>query len=103
MEFKDLRNEYNFVRSTLIKIINLPFILICVLLLSTGKLHAQLPAGFVAKKLTNDDLRECIAMAHAPDGRIFLAERGGVVKVLSNGSTSILHTVSTTTSSEQGL
>ncbi|HEY8400900.1 MAG TPA: PQQ-dependent sugar dehydrogenase, partial [Cytophagaceae bacterium] len=64
---------------------------------------AQLPYGFVAKKLTANNLRECVAMAHAPDGRIFLAERGGNVKVYHNGTLSTVHSVATTTESEQGL
>lgn len=43
-------------------------------------------------------------MAHAADGRIFIAERSGAVKVyLQNGTVSTVHTVSTTTADEQGL
>ncbi len=73
------------------------------ILLSFELALAQLPEGFVARKLTADNIKECIAMAHAPDGRIFIAERGGLVKVYQNGVTSLLHTVATTTASEQGL
>ena len=64
---------------------------------------AQLPAGFVQKTLTDNSIREATCMAHAPDGRIFIAERGGIVKVYQNGTLSLLHTVATTTAAEQGL
>jgi glucose/arabinose dehydrogenase len=70
---------------------------------SATKMYAQLPTGFIAKKLTNNDIKECVKMAHAPDGRIFLAERAGKVKVLQNGTTTTIHTVTTTDASEQGL
>ncbi|MBC7486888.1 MAG: PQQ-dependent sugar dehydrogenase [Cytophagaceae bacterium] len=64
---------------------------------------AQLPAGFVQKNLTDNSIKEATCMAHAPDGRIFIAERGGIVKVFQNGTLSVLHTVATTTAAEQGL
>ncbi|HEY9048158.1 MAG TPA: PQQ-dependent sugar dehydrogenase [Ohtaekwangia sp.] len=73
------------------------------LLLCTQKLAAQLPTGFINKKLTGDNIKEATAMAHAPDGRIFIAERSGAVKVFQNNVVSTIHTVSTTTASEQGL
>jgi glucose/arabinose dehydrogenase len=77
--------------------------LIAVLVLTISHLKAQLPEGFVAKKLTDNVVREGICMAHAPDGRIFIAERGGIVKVLQNGVLTTVHTVATTTANEQGL
>ena len=64
---------------------------------------AQLPAGFVQKTLTDNTIREATCMAHAPDGRIFIAERGGIIKTYQNGTVTTLHTVATTTASEQGL
>jgi|GEM_PF-412606 len=64
---------------------------------------AQLPTGFVQKTLTDNSIKEATCMAHAPDGRIFIAERGGIVKVYQNGILSVLHTVATTTAAEQGL
>jgi glucose/arabinose dehydrogenase len=64
---------------------------------------AQLPAGFVQRTLTTNTINEATCMAHAPDGRIFIAERGGTVKVYQNGTLSTLHTVTTTTAAEQGL
>jgi len=68
-----------------------------------GNGYSQLPAGFIQKKLTGDNINEATAMVHAPDGRIFIAERSGNVKVFQNGNVSTVHTVSTTTGSEQGL
>jgi glucose/arabinose dehydrogenase len=64
---------------------------------------AQLPPGFVQKKLTGDNINEATAMVHAPDGRIFIAERSGNVKVFQNGTVSTIHTVTTVTAAEQGL
>ncbi|MVT09220.1 carbohydrate-binding protein [Chitinophaga tropicalis] len=65
--------------------------------------YAQLPPGFTQKRLTGDDINEATAMVHAPDGRIFIAERSGNVKVYQNGTVSTVHSVVTTTASEQGL
>ncbi|ASZ12668.1 carbohydrate-binding protein [Chitinophaga pendula] len=79
---------------------------VCFILFSGLFYHpvsAQLPAGFVAKKLTGDVINEATAMAHASDGRIFIAERSGRVKVWQNDVVSTVHTVTTTTASEQGL
>ncbi len=73
------------------------------LLFSNISVFAQLPAGFIQRKLTGDNINEATAMAHANDGRIFIAERSGNVKVFQNGSVSIVHTVSTVTAAEQGL
>lgn len=75
---------------------------ILVLLCMQRATYAQ-PAGFIQRKLTGDVINEATEMAHAPDGRIFLAERSGQVKVFQNGTVSTVHTVSTTTSAEQGL
>ncbi|MET0466513.1 MAG: PQQ-dependent sugar dehydrogenase, partial [Chitinophagaceae bacterium] len=66
-------------------------------------LFAQLPAGFIQRKLTGDNINEATAMVHAADGRIFIAERSGNVKVFQNGTVSVVHTVSTVTAAEQGL
>ena len=64
---------------------------------------AQLPPGFFQRKLTGDVINEATAMVHAPDGRIFIAERSGAVKVFQNGTVSTVHTVATVTAAEQGL
>jgi glucose/arabinose dehydrogenase len=76
---------------------------ILLVLAGQTKGYSQLPAGFVLHKLTGDVINEATAMAHAPDGRIFMAERSGAVKVFQNGNVAIVHTVTTTTASEQGL
>jgi glucose/arabinose dehydrogenase len=64
---------------------------------------AQLPPGFVQKKLTGDNINEATAMVHAADGRIFIAERSGNVKVFQNGNLATIYTVQTVTAAEQGL
>ncbi len=69
---------------------------------TSTKLLAQLPAGFVTRKLTTNNIKECVKIEHAPDGRIFMAERGGILKVLKDGVVSTITTVSTTTDNEQG-
>lgn len=69
----------------------------------TNSAYSQLPTGFVQKKLTGDVINEATALAHAPDGRIFIAERGGNVKVLQNGTVTTVHTAQTVTDAEQGL
>jgi glucose/arabinose dehydrogenase len=64
---------------------------------------AQLPPGFFQRKLTGDIINEATAMVHAADGRIFIAERSGAVKVFQNGTVSTVYTVATVTAAEQGL
>jgi glucose/arabinose dehydrogenase len=78
-------------------------VLALLFLLSTAPAFAQLPAGFIQRKLTGDNINEATAMVHADDGRIFIAERSGNVKVFQNGTISVVHTVSTVTAAEQGL
>jgi glucose/arabinose dehydrogenase len=43
------------------------------------------------------------ALAFAPDGRLFFAERAGTIKVVQDGATKVFGTVATTTSGERGL
>ena len=65
---------------------------------------AMVRAQFVAENLTpNNVIREGLALAYADDGRIFIAERAGVVKVFQNETVATAFTVTTTTESEQGL
>ncbi|MFM7024330.1 MAG: Ig-like domain-containing protein [Flavobacteriales bacterium] len=66
-------------------------------------LFAQLPEGFVKNKLTNNNIADAVKMEHAADGRIFIAELGGKIKVLQNGVVSLVHSVATNTNDEQGL
>ncbi len=65
--------------------------------------YGQLPTGFVINKLTGNTINEAVSMGHAPDGRIFIAERSGNLKVYQNGVVTTVHTVATTTAVEQGL
>ena len=46
--------------------------------------YGELPSGFIAKKLTTNNIKEAVTMVHAPDGRIFIAERSGALKQLKN-------------------
>lgn len=64
----------------------------------------QANGQFAEENLTpNTSINEGLAMAHTSDGRIFIAERAGIVKVYENGVVSQVFTVSTTTDTEQGL
>ena len=65
--------------------------------------YGQLPSGFIAKKLTTNNIKEAVTMVHAADGRIFIAERSGALKQLKNGVVTTILTVTTTDASEQGL
>jgi glucose/arabinose dehydrogenase len=76
---------------------------IALFLASPNGAYSQLPTGFTQKKLTGDVINEATALAHAPDGRIFIAERGGAVKVFLNGTVTTVHTAQTVTDAEQGL
>ena len=83
--------------------LRLCYVVMFFLTCATGVAYGQLPAGFVQKKLTGNVINEATSMAHAADGRIFIAERSGAVKVFRDGNVSTVHTVTTTTASEQGL
>src|SRR5687767_5177935 len=67
----------------------------------SAALRAQ-PTGFT-KSIVVAVLQKGTSLAHAPDGRIFVAEIGGTVKVVHNGTAKAVHTVSTNTDREQGL
>jgi glucose/arabinose dehydrogenase/PKD repeat protein len=75
--------------------------MLLVAFMTTGiSLHAQ----YVVEDLTPAAvIREGLSLAQADDGRIFIAERAGIVKVYQNGTVANVFTVSTTTDSEQGL
>lgn len=45
---------------------------------------AELPAGFVLETVA-EGLAEPIALQFAPDGRLFVAERGGTIRIVANG------------------
>ncbi|KRD10277.1 carbohydrate-binding protein [Flavobacterium sp. Root901] len=48
-------------------------------------------------------IKEGLALEQSSDGRIFIAERGGIVKVFQNNTVSTVFTVATVTDNEQGL
>ncbi|WP_130735653.1 PQQ-dependent sugar dehydrogenase [Flavobacterium sp. J27] len=48
-------------------------------------------------------IQEGLALEQSSDGRIFIAERGGIVKVYQNNTIATVFTVNTTTDNEQGL
>ncbi|MFH7015436.1 PQQ-dependent sugar dehydrogenase [Flavobacterium sp. FlaQc-47] len=48
-------------------------------------------------------IKEGLALEQSADGRIFIAERGGIVKVFQNNIVSTVFTVATVTDNEQGL
>lgn len=71
-----------------------------IVLIFVQPLYAQ----YVVEDLTPSTvINEGLSLAQAADGRIFIAERAGVVKVYQNGTVSNVFTVTTTTNEEQGL
>ncbi|MCU0429652.1 MAG: PQQ-dependent sugar dehydrogenase [Cytophagaceae bacterium] len=77
-------------------------IFIISMVLSLGLL-AQLPAGFVLREVAPRAFTRALAIAHAPDGRIFVAEKTGAIKVVQNGVVSTITTIPTNTQGENGL
>ena len=75
----------------------------CFLWLSTAG-AATLPAGFSETRVATG-LLSPTAMAIAPDGRVFVAEKGGALRVVKNNAllSQPFLTVSVNTSSERGL
>ncbi len=63
-----------------------------------------LPSGFSLSALTTS-LTNATAMAVAPDGRVFVCEQGGALRVVKNGSllTTPFATLTTTANGERGL
>lgn len=74
------------------------FYILCMLL------SWQANSQYVAENLTPAAvINEGLSVEQAADGRIFIAERGGIVKVYQNGTVSTVFTVNTVTDNEQGL
>jgi hypothetical protein len=72
--------------------------------LLSGAALAQLPANFVEKTFAaKATFAEATSMAHADDGRIFVGERGGKIKVIVGDDAVLVHTVATNIDREQGL
>jgi len=69
-------------------------------LLISSKSHSQYITQNLAPTAV---IKEGLALEQSPDGRIFIAERGGIVKVFQNNVVSTVFTVATITDSEQGL
>ncbi|MDB5104942.1 MAG: Carbohydrate binding family 6 [Fibrobacteres bacterium] len=66
--------------------------------------RAQLPVNFVEKAVASKAVfNEATSMAHADDGRIFVSERNGNIKVIKGDDAVLVHKVATTTDREQGL
>jgi len=81
-----------------------PHALIPALTLTLSLSHSLCFSQYITEDLTPAAvIREGLSLAQAPDGRIFIAERAGIVKVYQNGAVSTVFTVTTTTDSEQGL
>lgn len=66
---------------------------------------ASLPAGFVKDEAWVDGLTDATAFAQAPDGRFFIAEQGGRLRVARNGALRAepFHQVSVAAGTERGL
>ena len=78
--------------------------LLCVLGLSTAARAATLPTGFAETRVATG-MPSPTAMAVAPDGRIFVAQQGGALRVVKNGAllSQPFLTVSVNSSGERGL
>ncbi|WP_426485492.1 PQQ-dependent sugar dehydrogenase [Flavobacterium sp. 2] len=75
--------------------------LFCVfILLMTSKSYSQYITQNLAPTAV---IKEGLSLEQSSDGRIFIAERGGIVKVFQNNAVSTVFTVNTVTDNEQGL
>ncbi|MHC0440335.1 PQQ-dependent sugar dehydrogenase [Flavobacterium sp. 3-210] len=75
--------------------------LFCVfILLMTSKSYSQYITQNLAPTAV---IKEGLSLEQSFDGRIFIAERGGIVKVFQNNAVSTVFTVNTVTDNEQGL
>lgn len=78
----------------------LHFLLIAFLLITSWRANCQ----YITENLTPTAvINEGLSLEQSSDGRIFIAERGGNVKVYQNGIVSTVFTVTTVTNNEQGL
>lgn len=72
--------------------------------LAPAGLRAQLPANFEEKIIAaNATFTEATSMAHADDGRIFVSERAGSIRVIKGADAPVIYKVETTINREQGL
>ena len=74
-------------------------------MLENRQLLAVVPAGFTDTTLVSGSIKNPTTMAFAPDGRLFIAEQGGNLKVFKNGNlnTTPFLKVTTNTAGERGL
>jgi glucose/arabinose dehydrogenase/PKD repeat protein len=79
---------------------HLHFLLIALFLMISWRANSQ----YITENLTPAAvISEGLSLEQSSDGRIFIAERGGNVKVYQNGTVSTVFTVTTVTNNEQGL
>lgn len=76
------------------------YLLVIFALLVSSKSHSQYITQNLAPTAV---IKEGLALEQSPDGRIFIAERGGIVKVFQNNTVSTVFNVTTVTDNEQGL
>jgi glucose/arabinose dehydrogenase len=60
-------------------------VMLCSLLSGFGARAATLPTGFAETRVANG-MDSPTAMAFAPDGRVFVAQQGGALRVVKNGA-----------------
>ncbi|WP_343617970.1 PQQ-dependent sugar dehydrogenase [Flavobacterium sp.] len=78
--------------------------LIYLTLLLTLLISSQSYSQYITQNLAPTAvIKEGLALEQSSDGRIFIAERGGIVKVFQNNAVSTVFTVNTVTDNEQGL
>jgi glucose/arabinose dehydrogenase len=66
--------------------------------------YAQLPANFEERTIAaKAGFNEATSMAHADDGRIFVSERSGNIKVIKGDEAPVVYKISTNIGREQGL
>src|SRR5687767_3266616 len=82
----------------------LPNVCLMMVAFATGAQAATLPAGFT-ESLIASGLNNPTAMQFAPDGRLFVCEQGGRLRVIKNGSllSTPFLTVTVSSSGERGL
>jgi glucose/arabinose dehydrogenase/PKD repeat protein len=87
-------------KKSLLKFSKIPYLFCVFLLFMSWQANCQ----YITENLTPTTIiKEGLSLAQSSDGRIFIAERGGNVKVYQNNTVSTVFTVTTVTDNEQGL
>src|SRR4051812_28363937 len=96
-----MRHEVFFLAPTM-RLVHFAFIAIAAL--PSMAVAATLPSGFI-EKAVGSGLSSPTAMQFAPDGRLFICEQAGRLRVVKNGTllTTPFVTVATTSAGERGL